>query len=67
MAYGVYTYMGKTESEERPVRCTTKRDWRYVPRDQAIAHWPMWNRKDIDMNHTGYPAELKEKYYDQVV
>ena len=66
IAYGVFTYLGVREERERKVRCTTKRDWRYVPREQTIAHWPMWNRKDMDMNHTGYPLEFKEKYYDLV-
>merc|ERR1711879_84727 len=66
VAYGIYTYLGKSDGKEVRVRSTTKRDWRYVPREQTIAHWPMWNRKDMDMNHEGYPKEYKEKYYDQV-
>ena len=58
--------MGQTEPKERKIRCTSKRGWRFVAKDEPVAHWPMWNRKDMDMNHLGYSPLLKEKYYDIV-
>merc|ERR1711976_333932 len=66
IAYGVFTSKGEEKGKEQRIRSTTKRDWRFVPKDQKVVHWPMGNRKDLDMNHQNYPQALKEKYYDIV-
>mmetsp|Transcript_2238 Transcript_2238/g.7976 ORF Transcript_2238/g.7976 Transcript_2238/m.7976 type:complete len:141 (+) Transcript_2238:139-561(+) len=65
-AYGVLTFRGETDGQERRIRGVLKRGWRYVPADQEHVHWPLGDRKDVDMNHPRYPKELRDKYYDLV-